>query len=214
MASMAAMKSRLQKGDTLYGLFLCSFSPVLAEITAYAGYNFVVVGMEHGHDGISNALPCLQALSVASTPGLAILRLPRGVNSGKGDDEWSRRSSDWAKPKKRNGSNGPYLAGFAMQNDGPDELRARGYNMLSSGVDIGLYRNVALDDVKRFKMGLNPTREIDRAANVVMYLVLEIFRNRDGPYQQGPWVELGPSLARLVFKSRAPDQSWPMVLMG
>ncbi|KAL2543780.1 Phosphoenolpyruvate carboxylase family protein [Forsythia ovata] len=77
------------------------------------------------------------------------------------------------KSKKGNGSNGPYLAGFAMQNDGPNELRARGYNMLSGGVDIGLYRNAALDDVKRFKMGLNPTREIDRTADVSSFVNIQ-----------------------------------------
>lgn len=73
-SSMIAIKSRLEKGDILYGQFLCSFSPVIAEISGYAGYDFVVVDMEHGYGGISAALPCLQALAATGTP--AILRLP------------------------------------------------------------------------------------------------------------------------------------------
>ncbi|CAA2956531.1 2-keto-3-deoxy-L-rhamnonate aldolase-like [Olea europaea subsp. europaea] len=269
MASVSAMKSRLHKGDTLYGLFLCSFSPVLAEITGYAGYDFVVVDMEHGHGGISDALPCLHALSATATP--AILRLPecsstwakkaldlgpqglmfpmidnpylaqqavsycryppngirgaahpiiRASKYGIDEEYLTKCENDLfimcqvesmeglrnvkeiasvdgvdciqigpldlsasmgqlldpvnekvksmmsgaeeavigLKSKKGNGSNGPYLAGFAMPNDGPNELRARGYDMVSGGVDIGLYRNAALDDVKKFKMGLNLTK--------------------------------------------------------
>ncbi|CAI9775807.1 unnamed protein product [Fraxinus pennsylvanica] len=77
------------------------------------------------------------------------------------------------KSKKRNGSNGPYLAGFEEPNNGPDDLRARGYNMVFGGVDIGLYRNAALDDVKKFKMGLNPTSEIDTTADVSSFVNIE-----------------------------------------
>ncbi|EHA8587272.1 putative 2-keto-3-deoxy-L-rhamnonate aldolase-like [Cocos nucifera] len=68
------LKSRLAAGETLYGLFLLSSSPTLAEIAGLAGYDYVVVDMEHGPDGIAEALPCLRALAAARTP--AILRLP------------------------------------------------------------------------------------------------------------------------------------------
>jgi 2-keto-3-deoxy-L-rhamnonate aldolase RhmA len=49
---------------------------------------------------------------------------------------------------------GAYLAGFAMPFDGPDDLRRRGYHMVSGAVDVGLFRSAAVEDVKRFKMGL------------------------------------------------------------
>ena len=45
-----------------------------------------------------------------------------------------------------------YLAGFAMPNDGPDELKRRGYHMVCGNVDVALFKNAAIDDVKRFKM--------------------------------------------------------------
>ena len=45
-----------------------------------------------------------------------------------------------------------YLAGFAMPNDGPDELKRRGYHMVCGNVDVALFKNAAVDDVKRFKM--------------------------------------------------------------
>ncbi|KAL6498456.1 hypothetical protein OROHE_026644 [Orobanche hederae] len=68
------LKSRLKKGETLYGIFLLTFSPTIAEIAGLSGYDFVVIDMEHGHGGTSAALPCLHAL--ASTNTAAILRLP------------------------------------------------------------------------------------------------------------------------------------------
>ncbi|KAK6146500.1 hypothetical protein DH2020_020369 [Rehmannia glutinosa] len=253
-SSTNALKSRLVKGDTLYGTFLCSFSPVIAEISGYAGYDFVVVDMEHGYGGISAALPCLQALSATGTP--AILRLPecsqtwakkaldlgsQGImfpmidtkglaqeavsycryppNGLRGAAHPVIRASRMScslmcqvesmeglsnvreiaavdgvdciqigpldlsaslgqlrdpvndkvkammsgaeeaviglRSEKGDCNIGPYLAGFAMPNDGPDELRARGYHMVSGGVDIGLYRSAVVNDVKKFKMGLN-----------------------------------------------------------
>lgn len=47
-----------------------------------------------------------------------------------------------------------YLAGFAMPFDSPDDLRKRGYRMVSGAVDVGLFRSAVVEDVKRFRMGL------------------------------------------------------------
>uniref|UniRef100_A0A803L5A3 HpcH/HpaI aldolase/citrate lyase domain-containing protein n=2 Tax=Chenopodium quinoa TaxID=63459 RepID=A0A803L5A3_CHEQI len=69
-----SLKSRLRKGDCLYGLFFDSFSPTIAQISGHAGYDFIVIDMEHGFGGISEALSCLNALAASQTP--AILRLP------------------------------------------------------------------------------------------------------------------------------------------
>ncbi|KAL8141550.1 hypothetical protein V2J09_014582 [Rumex salicifolius] len=81
-----SLKSRLYNGDTLYGLFLCSASPLLAEIAGLSGYDFVVVDMEHGYGGISDALPCLRALAATRTP--AILRLPESTAA------WAKKALD------------------------------------------------------------------------------------------------------------------------
>lgn len=81
-----SIKSHLRKGETLYGLFLRSFSPVLAEITGHAGYDYVVVDMEHGYGDIPDALPSLQALSATGTP--AILRLPECSQT------WAKKALD------------------------------------------------------------------------------------------------------------------------
>ncbi|KAJ8768359.1 hypothetical protein K2173_021512 [Erythroxylum novogranatense] len=74
LTSKKSLKSLLQSGETLYGLFLLSFSPTLAEIAGLSGYDFVVVDMEHGPGGITEALHCLRVLAATETP--AIIRLP------------------------------------------------------------------------------------------------------------------------------------------
>ncbi|GJM99321.1 hypothetical protein PR202_ga16411 [Eleusine coracana subsp. coracana] len=81
-----SLKSRLAAGDTLYGLFLLSFSPTFAELAALAGYDYVVVDMEHGPGGIPEALACLRALDAAHTP--AVLRLPEA------SPVWAKKALD------------------------------------------------------------------------------------------------------------------------
>ncbi|KAJ0048962.1 hypothetical protein Pint_14837 [Pistacia integerrima] len=80
------LKGRLNNGETLYGLFLLSFFPTLAEISGQAGYDFVVVDMEHDHGGISQALSCLHTL--AATHTAAILRLPENSPT------WAKKAPD------------------------------------------------------------------------------------------------------------------------
>lgn len=68
------LKARLADGERLYGVFLLSFSPVVAEIVGFAGYDFAVIDMEHGPGDTMAALPVMQALASTQTP--AILRIP------------------------------------------------------------------------------------------------------------------------------------------
>ncbi|KAL2610704.1 hypothetical protein R1flu_029277 [Riccia fluitans] len=68
------LKARLLSGEKLYGAFSSTFSTVVAEILGWAGYDFVVVDMEHGAGNSFAALPILQALAATGTP--AVLRLP------------------------------------------------------------------------------------------------------------------------------------------
>ncbi|CAJ2674377.1 2-keto-3-deoxy-L-rhamnonate aldolase [Trifolium pratense] len=80
------LKSRLRSGETLYGIFLLTFSPTLSEIAGLAGYDFVVVDMEHGHGSISDALPCLHALAASQTA--AIVRVPETTAA------WAKKALD------------------------------------------------------------------------------------------------------------------------
>lgn len=47
-----------------------------------------------------------------------------------------------------------YLSGFVMPHDPAPELRRRGYHMVSGAADVGLFRNAAVEDVRRFKTTL------------------------------------------------------------
>lgn len=47
-----------------------------------------------------------------------------------------------------------YLAGFALPHDPAVQMGTRGYRMVSGATDVGLFRSVAVEDVKRFKMSL------------------------------------------------------------
>ncbi|CAA2956530.1 uncharacterized protein LOC111371747 [Olea europaea var. sylvestris] len=252
------LKARLKNGETLYGIFLLSFSPTLAEIAGLAGYDFAVVDMEHGHGGISDALPCLHALAATNTA--AILRLPEssatwakkaldlgpqgimfpmidspksarkavsycrfppsgvrgsahtvvrasdyGINEGYlsnyeeallimcqvESEEGVKKIEEisaidgvdciqmgpldlsasmgylWDPGNKKvkevmrsaeravlGSKGGAYLAGFAMPHDSPEDMRLRGYHMVSGTVDVGLFRNAAVENVNKFKMSL------------------------------------------------------------
>ncbi|KAL4187523.1 hypothetical protein AMTRI_Chr09g19400 [Amborella trichopoda] len=80
------LKARLAAGEQLYGIFLMSFSPILAEIAGFSGYDFAVIDLEHGYGGISSALPILQALASSATP--AIIRIPESSQT------WAKKALD------------------------------------------------------------------------------------------------------------------------
>ncbi|CAI9093394.1 OLC1v1028892C1 [Oldenlandia corymbosa var. corymbosa] len=267
------LKARLRNGETLYGIFLLSFSPTLAEIAGLSGYDFAVVDMEHGPGGISEALHCLRALAATNTA--AILRIPEssatwakkaldlgpqgimfpmidtaedarkavsfcrfppnGIRgsahtvvraSGYGLDQgylsnyedellilcqvesekavknikeiaavegvdciqmgpldlsaslgylWDpghKKVKDVLRAAEREiledqdedgGGRKAYLSGFAMPHDRAVDLKARGYHMVSGPVDVGLFRNAAVEDVNTFRMGLNGSSSDDHS---------------------------------------------------
>ena len=53
---------------------------------------------------------------------------------------------------KRKEGGGPYLAGFAMPFDGPDQFRNRGYQLIRGVTDVGLFKNACVGDVNKFNM--------------------------------------------------------------
>ncbi|KAL4343858.1 hypothetical protein HN51_062070 [Arachis hypogaea] len=53
---------------------------------------------------------------------------------------------------KRKEGGGPYLAGFAMPFDGPDQFRSRGYKLIRGVTDVGLFKNACVGDVSKFNM--------------------------------------------------------------
>ena len=236
-----------------------SFCPTMAEIAGWAGYDFVILDLEHGFGGISEALRCIYALVAAKTPVIVrvpelshvwvkkVLDLgPQGIifplvdgpesakkavsycryppNGVRGvatpivrasmfgiDEQYAKRyekdllilcqveteeavknvegiagvdgvdgimvgpldlsasvgcMSDPKNEKvqemmrkiektvlgfKRKEEGGPYLAGFAMPFDGPDQFRKRGYQLIRGVTDVGLFKNACVEDVKKFR---------------------------------------------------------------
>jgi 4-hydroxy-2-oxoheptanedioate aldolase len=63
-------RGRLRRGDLLVGTFLNTGSPVAAEICAGAGFDWVLVDLEHGSATESDVLPVLQAVAASGVTPL------------------------------------------------------------------------------------------------------------------------------------------------
>jgi 4-hydroxy-2-oxoheptanedioate aldolase len=71
------LRHRILSGETLLGTFLGLGSPVAAELCARAGFDWVVIDLEHGAGSESDLLASLHA--VGSTPTTALVR-PRSAD--------------------------------------------------------------------------------------------------------------------------------------
>lgn len=70
---MKNLKKRLKQGETLHGCWLNLGSPVTAEIVGLAGFDWVLIDLEHGTGEEKDVLFQLQALE--HTPTAAIVRV-------------------------------------------------------------------------------------------------------------------------------------------
>lgn len=153
------LKERLRNGEQLYGAFSVSFSPVVAEILGWSGYDFVVVDMEHGPGDTMAALPILQALASTGTP--AILRIPAN------DPVWAKKALDL----------GPAGIMFPMINDASaarDAVSACRYP--PAGI-----RGAAFPIVRAARYGLDPSYlsrcEDDLLIMCQVHLMLQILKS-------------------------------------
>ncbi|MDO9063510.1 MAG: aldolase/citrate lyase family protein [Microbacterium sp.] len=70
-------RDALARGDrSLAGIWVCSGSPLVAEICAGAGLDWVLIDMEHSPNGLESVLAQLQA--VAAYPVTPVVRVPIG----------------------------------------------------------------------------------------------------------------------------------------
>ncbi|MEV0362094.1 HpcH/HpaI aldolase/citrate lyase family protein [Nocardia fusca] len=70
-------RDRLAAADrTLYGGWICSGSPVVAEIMAGAGLDWLLIDMEHAPNGLESVLAQLYAVS--GYPSTPLVRVPAG----------------------------------------------------------------------------------------------------------------------------------------
>jgi 4-hydroxy-2-oxoheptanedioate aldolase len=68
------VKQRLKQGESIVNGWLGMPCPLSAEIVGLAGFESVVVDLQHGMMGFDTALPILQALS--ATPAIPMVRMP------------------------------------------------------------------------------------------------------------------------------------------
>jgi 4-hydroxy-2-oxoheptanedioate aldolase len=66
------LRSRIRAGETLYGSFLQLGSAIAAELVARAGFDWVIIDLEHGAGTESGLLESL--LAVSTTPTAALVR--------------------------------------------------------------------------------------------------------------------------------------------
>jgi 4-hydroxy-2-oxoheptanedioate aldolase len=68
------LKRRLGAGDRLYGVWLSSASGNVAELLAWAGYDFAIIDHEHGQGSLGDAVHMMRACAMAGCP--VIVRVP------------------------------------------------------------------------------------------------------------------------------------------
>ena len=73
-----AAKRKVLRGEVALGTLCTTASPLMAEALGHAGYDFVVVDLQHGENNLGNLQQMLQALS--ATPTTPFVRVP--ANTG------------------------------------------------------------------------------------------------------------------------------------
>jgi 4-hydroxy-2-oxoheptanedioate aldolase len=71
---MQSLRASWQEGATTLGAWMSLREPLLAEIAALSGYDYVCIDMQHGLSDIQQILASLHA--VARTPAVPIVRVP------------------------------------------------------------------------------------------------------------------------------------------
>jgi 2-keto-3-deoxy-L-rhamnonate aldolase RhmA len=66
----ATFRQRVLRGDTLLGAFLNLASPAAAELCARAGFDWLIVDLEHGAGNEADLVPVLTAIETTSTAAL------------------------------------------------------------------------------------------------------------------------------------------------
>ncbi|MFZ3583483.1 HpcH/HpaI aldolase family protein [Loktanella sp. DJP18] len=69
-----SLKTRLQAGEVLTGIWLSSASSLMAELAGRAGFDWCLIDGEHSPQSLPDMFPLLQALAATPTP--AVVRIP------------------------------------------------------------------------------------------------------------------------------------------
>ncbi|MDO4316165.1 MAG: aldolase/citrate lyase family protein [Oscillospiraceae bacterium] len=86
MAGMEAFRAALGSPGGVFGPFMTTTDPAFVEAAGYAGYDFVLLDMEHGPGSFQELQDLIRAADAAGV--LPMVRVPRG------DDRWIGRALD------------------------------------------------------------------------------------------------------------------------
>jgi len=70
------LKERLREADALYGLWLSMGSETAAEALAHAGFDWLLIDMEHAPNDSADTVAQLRAIAAAHLPTEPVVRLP------------------------------------------------------------------------------------------------------------------------------------------
>jgi 4-hydroxy-2-oxoheptanedioate aldolase len=90
MGTMTTLRERVLAGETTFGTWLSTGSPVVAEIAGQAGFDWLVIDTEHGMSTEASLLPQLHAIGNTAATGLVRiersdrLRVSRALDLGAG----------------------------------------------------------------------------------------------------------------------------------
>ncbi|MES2797866.1 MAG: HpcH/HpaI aldolase/citrate lyase family protein [Bacteroidota bacterium] len=80
---MKNLKQRLAKGETLNGCWMNLGSPLTAEIIGHAGFDWVLIDLEHSSSSENDVLLQLQALESSPTAAIVRVETPEGPRISK-----------------------------------------------------------------------------------------------------------------------------------
>ena len=86
MGAPASFKERLRAGDAAIGCWIELFSPLASEVVAEAGYDCVLIDLEHGPGSVMDAIKVMQAIQ--GKPCSPLVRVPHN------DPTWIKRVLD------------------------------------------------------------------------------------------------------------------------
>ena len=91
MSERDLFKLRLRRRDVMFGCFVGQPAPAIAEMVGYAGFDYVIVDLEHGPTGLETLENMLRAAQAA---GAASLVPPAQSGAGRYPFECSTRTPD------------------------------------------------------------------------------------------------------------------------
>ena len=78
MADVAKFKAAMASDEGAFGPFMITSDPAFVEAAGYAGYDFVLLDMEHGPGTFENLQNLIRAANVAGV--CPVVRVPRGTD--------------------------------------------------------------------------------------------------------------------------------------